>query len=160
LSDQLAKHNPTTGFDDAWRPVGLSFLVLKQSCGGLASVLPGTATIESDFSALKWEFDEYRSRLTEISLEGMMQCNQFKIMSSMQHSSPSTALEYLVVQMVNWYHKPGHSILSKSGGRGVSVLKEIWKHMEYSELVGAWFKPDATTQNSGRPGSISIPYCI
>jgi hypothetical protein len=43
--------------------------VLKQSCGGLASVFPGTATIESDFSALKWEFDEYRSRLTEFSLE-------------------------------------------------------------------------------------------
>jgi hypothetical protein len=89
-----------------------------------------------------------------------MQCNQFKIMSSMQHSSPSAALEYLVVHMVNWHHKPGHSILSISGGRGASVLKEIWKHMEYSVLVGAWFKADATAQNSGRPGSISIPYCI
>jgi hypothetical protein len=92
LSGQLAKHGPTTGFDDAWRPVGLRFPLLKQFCGELASVFPGTATHESDFSILNWEFDEYRSSFTEFSLEGIMQCKQFKMLSSMHYSSPSAAL--------------------------------------------------------------------
>jgi hypothetical protein len=30
---------------------------LKQFCGGLAPVFPGTASVETDFSILKWEFD-------------------------------------------------------------------------------------------------------
>jgi hypothetical protein len=45
LSDQLAKHSPTTGFNDAWRPVGLRFPLDKQFCGGLASAFPGTVTV-------------------------------------------------------------------------------------------------------------------
>jgi hypothetical protein len=71
---------------------------------------------ESDFSVLKWEFDEYRSCLAELSLEGIMQCKQFNMLSSMHHSSPLTALVYLVVHMVIWHHKPGQSILSVSRG--------------------------------------------
>jgi hypothetical protein len=87
LSDHLAKQGPRTGLADAWRPVRLRYLSLKQSCGGLASVFPGTATVESDFSVLKWEFAEYRSSLTAFSLEGITQCKQVKMLSSMHHSS-------------------------------------------------------------------------
>jgi hypothetical protein len=30
FSDELARYGPTTGFDDAWRPLGLRFPLLKQ----------------------------------------------------------------------------------------------------------------------------------
>jgi hypothetical protein len=54
------------------------FAMLRQFCGGLATVFPGSATVESDFSSLKCELDEFRSTLMELSLEGVMQCKQFK----------------------------------------------------------------------------------
>jgi hypothetical protein len=91
LSEQLDKHGPMTSFDDAWRPLGMIFSLLKQLCGGLAFVFPGTATVESDFGVLKWEFNEHRSSLTDFSLEGIMQCKQFKKLSSLHHCSPSTS---------------------------------------------------------------------
>jgi hypothetical protein len=37
-------------------------------CGGLASPFPNTATVESDFSVLKWEKDLHRSNITSFSL--------------------------------------------------------------------------------------------
>jgi hypothetical protein len=66
------------GFADAWQPLGTRCAKLRQFCGGLSTVFPGTATVESDISALKWEHDEFRSTLTELSLEGVMQCKQKK----------------------------------------------------------------------------------
>jgi hypothetical protein len=81
-----------TGIEVAWRPVGLRFPLLKQFCGGFSSVVLGTAKVESDFCVLKWEFDQNRSSLTEFSLEGIIQCKQFQMLSSGHHSSPSTTL--------------------------------------------------------------------
>jgi hypothetical protein len=51
---------------------------------------PGTATVESDFGVLKWEFDEYILSLSDFSVEAIMQCKQFKRLTSMHHSRPST----------------------------------------------------------------------
>jgi hypothetical protein len=39
--------------------------------------------VESDFRVLNWEFDEYRSALTEFSLEGIMQAKQFERLAAM-----------------------------------------------------------------------------
>jgi hypothetical protein len=64
---------------------------LQQFCGGLATVFPGTATVESDFSVLKWEYDEFRSTLSELSLERIMQCKQFKKVMELQHNRPEEA---------------------------------------------------------------------
>jgi hypothetical protein len=77
----------------------MRFPVLKEFSGGLASVFLGTATVESDFRVLKWEFDQYRSSLTGFSLEGINQCKQFKMLSSMHHSSPSN---HSVVRVQAW----------------------------------------------------------
>ena len=57
--------------------------VLKNFCGCLATVLPNTASVESDFSQLAWEKDEYRMNLTDLSLEGVLQCKQFELLSSL-----------------------------------------------------------------------------
>jgi hypothetical protein len=52
LSDALKTHGATIGFADARQPHGARFAKLRQFCGGLATVFPGTATVESDLSAL------------------------------------------------------------------------------------------------------------
>ena len=64
-------------FEDAWAPLCSRFKMLKEFCGGLATVLPNTATVESDFSRLSLEKNEYRKALTDFSLEGVLHSKQF-----------------------------------------------------------------------------------
>jgi hypothetical protein len=42
------------------------------------TVFPGTASVEADFSVINWEKDEYRTSLTNISLEGILHAKQFR----------------------------------------------------------------------------------
>ena len=44
---------------------------------GIAAVFANTASVESDFSILGWERDEYRSSMTGLSLEGVLHCKQY-----------------------------------------------------------------------------------
>ena len=67
-----------TGFCEAWSLVHNRFPKLCEFAGGLASVYPGTARVESDFSIIGWEKDEYRTSLMDVSLEGIMHAKQFK----------------------------------------------------------------------------------
>lgn len=67
-----------TGFCEAWSLVQNRFPKLCEFAGGLASVYPGTARVESDFSIIGWEKDEYRTALMDVSLEGIMHAKQFK----------------------------------------------------------------------------------
>jgi hypothetical protein len=61
------------------------FPVLQQFAGGLASMFPNTATVESDFSLIGWEKNAYRQSLTEFSLEGILHAKQFnQILSFMK----------------------------------------------------------------------------
>ena len=43
-------------------------------------VFANTASVESDFSILGWEKDEYRLSLTDLSLEGIMQSKQHELL--------------------------------------------------------------------------------
>jgi hypothetical protein len=88
LSDTVNMYCATTGPEVAWQPFGTRFAKLRQFCGGLATVVPGTASVESVLSVLKWEHDEFRSTLTELSFEGIMQCKQFKKVLALQHHRP------------------------------------------------------------------------
>ena len=47
------------------------------------SVFSNTATVESDFLILNWEKDEYRLSLMDLSLESIIQCRQFKVLSEL-----------------------------------------------------------------------------
>ena len=51
--------------------------MLKVFCGGLATVFPNTATVESDFSLFGLEKNEYRKSLTDFLLEGVFHSKQF-----------------------------------------------------------------------------------
>ena len=84
LKAALDKCDVNTGFDAGWAIVeGRNLDILKDFCGCLATVFPNTASVESDFSQLAWEKDEYRMSITDLSLEGVLQCKQFELLSSL-----------------------------------------------------------------------------
>jgi hypothetical protein len=62
----------------AWHLLGEKFTLLRGFAGGLATVSPSTAAVESDFSLIKWEKNEFRSALADFSLEGILHCKQNK----------------------------------------------------------------------------------
>lgn len=68
-----------TDFFTGWKAgyAGKFFPNLARFCGDLATVFPNTATVESDFSILGWEKDDYRTSLTDFSLEGIFHSKQF-----------------------------------------------------------------------------------
>lgn len=54
--------------------------------GGIASVYPGTSRVESDFSVLKWEKNDYQKSLMDIYLELIMHSKQVKELSGLNSS--------------------------------------------------------------------------
>lgn len=63
-------------FAAAWSWLYKEYPLLVTFAGGLATTFPGTSTVESDFSVLGWEKDEYRTMLSDLSLEGILQAKQ------------------------------------------------------------------------------------
>ena len=51
-------------------------LSLTRSLISLVAFFPGTATVESDFSLINWEMDEYGSWPTDLSLKGILHSKQ------------------------------------------------------------------------------------
>ncbi|OWZ08726.1 hypothetical protein PHMEG_00018682 [Phytophthora megakarya] len=71
-----------TNFNDGWDALQAAaapqtFSHLRQFCCGLATVFANTASVESDFSILKWELNDRRTALTSLPLEGIFQAKQF-----------------------------------------------------------------------------------
>mmetsp|Transcript_20146 Transcript_20146/g.26081 ORF Transcript_20146/g.26081 Transcript_20146/m.26081 type:complete len:177 (-) Transcript_20146:90-620(-) len=64
-------------FEKAWEGFYEEYSMLVQFSGGLATIFPGTSTVESDFSIIGWEKDEYRTQLSNLSLEGILHAKQF-----------------------------------------------------------------------------------
>ncbi|KAI9909043.1 hypothetical protein PsorP6_014862 [Peronosclerospora sorghi] len=73
-----------TPFRKAWKLTSGRFKKLEMFCGGLASIFPGTSSVESDFSILKWEKYIHRRSLTDFSLEGVMHARQFKLLQKLK----------------------------------------------------------------------------
>ena len=67
----------TVSFKASWEVEHLNaqvcFLHLMEFAGGLATPFPTTATVESDFSIVRWEKDAGRGGLNDFTLEGIMQ---------------------------------------------------------------------------------------
>jgi hypothetical protein len=66
----------TRGFLELWKPVGRRFENLRLLLGGIATVFPGSSTVESDFSIINYEKDSFRSRLADLSVEGTLHAKQ------------------------------------------------------------------------------------
>jgi hypothetical protein len=48
-------------------------------CGGLANAFANITSVESDFSILKWEKDGFRQLLMNLTLEGIFQAKQRRV---------------------------------------------------------------------------------
>ena len=77
LKEVLDQCSDKTTFDEGWKHVHGRFEYLKKFCGILATAFPGTSTVESDFSIVKWEKDDCQVALTDFSLEGILHTKQF-----------------------------------------------------------------------------------
>ncbi|ETV77024.1 hypothetical protein H257_08940 [Aphanomyces astaci] len=62
-----------TTFNDAWDVASHQWLRLRAFCVGLATIVPNTTSVQSDFSILKWEIDPNWTDLMHLSLEGIFQ---------------------------------------------------------------------------------------
>jgi hypothetical protein len=76
----LAHHSEQIDFSDVWKTPSIKdwFLELMEFCGGLASPFSNMATVESDFSVLKWEKDLHRLNIIPFSLERILHCHQIR----------------------------------------------------------------------------------
>jgi hypothetical protein len=80
------KLNHKTSFRDGWKMLVPQFPLLSKFVGGLVSVFPGTSTVEADFSVIGWEKDDYRTSLTNFSLEGILHCKQYEYLKDLSQS--------------------------------------------------------------------------
>jgi hypothetical protein len=62
-----------SSFRDGWSLIRSRSPNLMEFCGVLATIFPGTSTVESDFSVLRWGKDNFCKGLSDFSLEGVMQ---------------------------------------------------------------------------------------
>jgi len=52
---------------------------LRMFCGGLANVFANTTSAKSDFSILKWEKYDFRQSMMNLTLEGIFQAKQRRV---------------------------------------------------------------------------------
>jgi hypothetical protein len=77
LEQEQSRSNGST-FETCWRPLlGREYDDLRNYCGGIASVMLGTTSVESDFSIINWTKDTNSRGLTDFSLEAILHCKQF-----------------------------------------------------------------------------------
>ena len=69
-------------FEESWSPLRNKFPSLYEFVAGLATVFPGTATVEANFSLIKWMKDEFSSALTNFALEGILHAKQYSVYGS------------------------------------------------------------------------------
>jgi hypothetical protein len=77
----LYKH--TMSFNETWDKIDVPFNRLRQFCDGLATVFLNTMFVELDFSILKWEKDDNRTSMTNLTLEGIFQYKQMNHIPTM-----------------------------------------------------------------------------
>jgi hypothetical protein len=94
LRQQLedARGEVAAGFDSCWEPIGSKFPYLRLFACGLATVFPGSSSVESDFSILAFDKGIHRSTLADISIEGQFHARQWKGVECLEMLSKSSSL--------------------------------------------------------------------
>ncbi|ETN11247.1 hypothetical protein F442_05618 [Phytophthora nicotianae P10297] len=72
-----------SGFKKCWDDIYTRFPALANFCSGIASAFPNTATVESDFSMIGVLKNDYRTSLTDFSLEGILHCKQYSQLAAL-----------------------------------------------------------------------------
>ncbi|KAG7357014.1 hypothetical protein IV203_001702 [Nitzschia inconspicua] len=65
-------------FEKCWSQLGSEFEQLSMFCGAIASIMPSTSSVESDFSLINWTKDPNSQSLSDFSLESILHCKQYK----------------------------------------------------------------------------------
>jgi hypothetical protein len=73
IREVIAGCNEKTSFEAAWGLLSSLLSNLCEFCGGIATFPPSTSTVESDFSVLRWEKDNFRRSQSDFGLEGVLQ---------------------------------------------------------------------------------------
>lgn len=90
IRKEIDSTSEETSFKEGWKCIsGNKFAAIKEFCGGLATIFPGTATVESDFSIVNYEKDQYRTALTDFSLEGILHAKQYDLITSFKVAKTS-----------------------------------------------------------------------
>ncbi len=79
----MDSYKHTVSFNEGWDKIDVPFSRLRQFYGRWVMAFSNTVSIELDFSILKWEKDDNRSSMTDLTLEGIFQCkhmNQISIL--------------------------------------------------------------------------------
>ena len=85
LRNAIENSKSSSSFIDGWKCIGSGrFENLKEFSGGLATVFPGTAIVEADFSIVNYEKNDYRTSLTDLSLEGILHSKQFEMLQGLK----------------------------------------------------------------------------
>ena len=72
-------HSKVLSFQNCWSPLESNFYDdLRQYRGGIASVMPGTSCVESNFSLINWTKDPNSKQLTDFSLEAILHSKQYQ----------------------------------------------------------------------------------
>ena len=72
-------------FKETWNKVEIyneKISNLKEFIGGLYTVFSGTSTVESDFSIIAYEKNDYRSQLSNLPLEGILHSKQYNLLKT------------------------------------------------------------------------------
>ena len=78
-------------YRDAWNGLHSKYPFLESFVSGLATIFPGTSTVESDFLVVKYEKTRNRMCLSDVSLGGILHAKQFRrIRSLVSESSLNT----------------------------------------------------------------------
>lgn len=83
LAGAINAHKDTYSFDDCWSPLGVGCREHKLFAGGIATVMPGTSSVEADFSLINWHKDAYSKALMDFSLESILHCKQHTRLSKL-----------------------------------------------------------------------------
>ena len=122
-------------FRDSCKKVGDKFRNIRNFCGALATVFPGTSSVESDFSRINWEKDESRLSLTDFSLEAILQYQQFEMLKpSVSHYRPSRTL--VLVDALS--ELGGRRLVLDDEGRWMAVDVHRGPRSTYKSLTLGW----------------------
>ncbi|CAN5955228.1 unnamed protein product [Sphagnum jensenii] len=72
VKSSIDNFDDSVAYRDAWIGLHNTYPLLEKFVGGLATIFPGTSTVESDFSVVKYEKNKNRMSLTDASFEGIL----------------------------------------------------------------------------------------
>jgi hypothetical protein len=81
--DEIQGDGKVWEFEKCWECIATRVPLLYEFFGGLATIFPGTATVEADFSELKWTKDENSTSLSDFSVEAKFHARQYNLIQSL-----------------------------------------------------------------------------